>query len=149
VASEHEIYRRYLDAVGLHGQAAAAAAGLHPTEWHALSALDLSGRLTSGELAAACGLTTSATTRLVDRLERAGRVRRVADPADRRRVLIEGVPTDVADIVGPARELVGEVFARYTPEQLETLFDYFTRAAPAYRAATAEIRERRSVGGAG
>ena len=42
------------------------------------------GRL--GELTA---LTTGATTRMVDRLEQAGYVRRVPDPADRRRVIVE------------------------------------------------------------
>jgi DNA-binding MarR family transcriptional regulator len=139
----HVVFRKYLDAVGLYGQASAAAAGLHPTEWLALSALDLDGRMTSGDLAARCGLTTGAGTRLIDRLERAGHVQRLADPADRRRVLIERLPkssVDVEEIVGPARRLVGEVFARYTPEQLETLFDYFAHAAPAFRQATEEIR---------
>ncbi|MDQ0378967.1 MarR family winged helix-turn-helix transcriptional regulator [Amycolatopsis thermophila] len=139
----HVVFRRYLDAVGLHGLAGAEAAGLHATEWYAISLLDLEGSLTSGELSTRTGLTTGATTRLIDRLERAGYVRRTAHPADRRKVIVEPVPDALAGIeaiVGPARHHIAEVIARYTPEQQEVLFDYFARAAPAYRAASEEIR---------
>jgi DNA-binding MarR family transcriptional regulator len=46
------------------------------------------------------------TTRLIDRLERAGFVRRVADPADRRKVIVEPVPdagARIEEVVAPAR----------------------------------------------
>lgn len=137
------IFREYIDAVGLHGMAGAEAAGLQASEWYALSRITLAGGLTSGELAAGTGLTTGATTRLIDRLERAGYVRRAADPADRRKVVVEAVPdalSEVEAVVAPARRRIAEVLASYTPEQLDLIFDYFTRAAPAFRAATEEIR---------
>ncbi|BCJ70940.1 putative HTH-type transcriptional regulator YcgE [Catellatospora sp. IY07-71] len=140
-AGAHEAFRRHLDAVTAYTQAAADAAGMHPTDWAALSVLNLAGRLTSGELAERTGLTTGATTRLIDRLERAGHVRRNADPADRRRVLVEPVPAlDVGPIVDPARQRLAEVFRRYRPEELAVLFDYFGHAADALLAATHEIR---------
>lgn len=141
----HVIFRQYLDAVGLHGVAGAEAAGLQPTEWYAVSLIALVGRMTSGDLAARIGLTTGATTRLIDRLEKAGYVRRTSDPADRRRVIVEASAEtfpDIEDVVGPARRLIAEVLDRYTTEQREVLFDYFTHAAPAYRAAAEEIRSR-------
>lgn len=139
------IYRRYLDAVAMQGQATAEAAGLNPTDWYALSVLSMEGKLTSGELAERTGLTTGATTRLIDRLEKAGHVRRVADPKDRRRVIVEQVPDslDLDELVGPARRHLGEVMTSFTPAQLEVLFDYFERAAPAFRQAAEEIRGRR------
>ena len=88
-------------------------------------------------------MTTGATTGLIDRLERAGYVRRATDPADRRKVIVEPV-TDafagIEDVVGPARHRIAEVLARYNPEQLDLLFDYFTHAAPAFRQATEDIR---------
>jgi DNA-binding MarR family transcriptional regulator len=142
-----EIYRQYLDAVVMQVQASAEAAGLNTTDWHALSVLGLAGRLTAGELAERTGLTTGATTRLIDRLERAGHARRVTDPADRRRVNVEPMPgsLDLDRTVGPARRLVGEVFAGFSPQQLETLFEYFRRATPAFRKAADEIRTRRAV----
>ncbi|WIM99530.1 MarR family transcriptional regulator [Actinoplanes oblitus] len=139
----HLIFRRYLDAVGLNGLALAEAAGLNTTDWHALSVLEQAGPLTSGALAEQTGLTTGATTRLIDRLERAGHVRRVPDPADRRRVMVEHLANpelDVDAIVGPARRHLGALLAEYSPEQLELLFDFFEKAAPALRTATAEIR---------
>ncbi|GLW30366.1 MarR family winged helix-turn-helix transcriptional regulator [Actinoplanes regularis] len=142
-AGAHETFRRYLDAVTVHTQAAADAARMHPTDWAALSALNLAGRLTSGELAERTGLTSGATTRLIDRLERAGHVRRVPDPADRRRVVVEPQPKlDVAPIVTPGRQRVGEVFQRYRPEELAVLFDYFGRAADAFLAAAHDLRAR-------
>ncbi|MER5727228.1 MarR family transcriptional regulator [Streptomyces sp. NPDC002138] len=129
--------------MGLQGLASAEAAGLHTSEWYALSLITLEGSLSSGELAARTGLTTGATTRLIDRLERAGYARRAADPADRRRVIVEPVPDAldrIEDVVGPARRHVAELIGGYSPEQQAVLFDYFTRAAPAFRAATEEIR---------
>lgn len=47
------------------------------------------GPRTAGELAVAAGLRPAATTALVDRLSARGLVRRVADPDDRRKVLVE------------------------------------------------------------
>lgn len=140
---EHLVYLRYVTAIVLHGNAVAAALGLGGTDLYALSTLNLSGPLTSGELAAATGLTTGATTRLIDRLERAGHVRRVPEPADRRKVRIEltGRPTSLDETVDPARRLVAEILSGYTEEQRATLADYFTRAAGAYEQATAEIRK--------
>lgn len=138
-------YRRYVDAVGMHGQAAAEAAGLHPTDWYALSLLDLAGPLTSGELAARINLTTGATTRLIDRLERAGHLRRVADPADRRRVVVEPTPdpaVDLKPILAPARSRIAALIADYSDDEIRVLFDYFAKAAPAYEEAATEIRRQ-------
>jgi DNA-binding MarR family transcriptional regulator len=143
-ADRSAAFRQYLDAVGLQGLASAEAAGLHTSEWYALSLITLEGSLTSGELASRTGLTTGATTRLIDRLERAGYARRAADPTDRRRVIVEPVPDALGRIeeaVGPARRHIAEIMARYTPEQQALLFDYFRHAAPAFRAATEEIRK--------
>uniref|UniRef100_A0AAU3GLT8 MarR family transcriptional regulator n=1 Tax=Streptomyces sp. NBC_01401 TaxID=2903854 RepID=A0AAU3GLT8_9ACTN len=143
-ADEHLVFRQYLDAVGLHGMAGAEAVGLSASEWYALSQIASEGNLTSGELAARTGLTTGATTRLIDRLERAGFVRRAADPDDRRKVVVEPVAGSLDQIekaVGPARRQIAEVLSRYTPDQRTVLFDYFAHAAPAFRAATAEIRD--------
>lgn len=140
---EHAVFRQYLEAVGLQGLASAEAAGLHATEWYALSLIDFHGALSPGELAARTGLTTGATTRLIDRLEKAGFARRQADPDDRRRVIVEPVPDSlqrIEDVVGPARRHIAEVLAHYDDEQRALLFDYFARAAPAFRAASEEIR---------
>jgi DNA-binding MarR family transcriptional regulator len=136
------IFREYLTATVLHGQAVAAAMGLHPTDAYALNLLGVLGPITTGELAERTGLSTGAATRLVDRLEAMGAVRRVRDPQDRRRVIVETQPLNAelrarADqVIQPARAAQAAVLATYDDAQLATLFDYFSRSTEALRAAT-------------
>ncbi|MFE0254422.1 MarR family winged helix-turn-helix transcriptional regulator [Streptomyces sp. NPDC059010] len=141
-ADANEIYRRYLSAVMLHGHAGARACALGATDLYALNILQLSGAMSPGELAERTGLTTGPTTRLIDRLEQAGYVRRAPDPGDRRKVVVEpvGEPAELDRVLAPARQRVGEILAGYTPEQLDVLFDYFTRAARAYHEAADDLR---------
>ncbi|BDT93011.1 MULTISPECIES: MarR family winged helix-turn-helix transcriptional regulator [Nocardia] len=136
------VYRRYLSAVMLHGQAGARAVDLGATDLYALNILELAGPMTPGELGARSGLTTGPTTRLIDRLEDAGYVRRAPVPGDRRKVIVEliGKPADLDEVLAPARQRIGEIIRGYPPEQREVLFDYFTRAAAAYQAAAEELR---------
>ncbi|GAA4064876.1 MULTISPECIES: MarR family winged helix-turn-helix transcriptional regulator [Actinomadura] len=142
-ADASRAYRRYLSAVMLHGQASAKACDLGATDLYALNVLELSGPMTPGELGARTGLTTGPTTRLIDRLEAAGYVRRVPEPGDRRKVLVEpiGRPAGLDEVMAPARKRIGEILAGYSPEQLDVLFDYFTRAARAYQEAADRLRE--------
>jgi DNA-binding MarR family transcriptional regulator len=79
-----------LDAVG---QRFATIHGLGRTDVRALVAIMDAARrgeaLTAGTLGQAVELSSASVTALVDRLEKAGHVRRVRDPADRRRVALE------------------------------------------------------------
>ena len=135
------IYRRYLSAVLLHGHASAKACGLGATDLYALNVLELAGPMTPGELGARTALTTGPTTRLIDRLEAAGYVRRAPDPGDRRKVIVEpvGRPARLDQVMAPARQEIGELVAGYTDEQRDVLFDYFTRAAQAYQRAAGNL----------
>ncbi|THA76137.1 MarR family transcriptional regulator [Streptomyces sp. A0642] len=137
-----ETYRRYLSAVMLHSHASAKACGLGASDLYALNVLGLTGPMTPGELGARTGLTTGPTTRLIDRLEAAGYVRRAPSPDDRRKVIVEpiGKPAGLDEVMTPARRRIGELLAGYTPEQLAVLFDYFARASDAYQAAAEHLR---------
>lgn len=141
------VFRRYLSAMVLHSLASAEAAGLNATDYFAVNLLDLTGSLTSGELARWTGLTTGATTRMIDRLEKGGHVRRLLDPADRRKVIVEmaEAPPSVDQAVEGARRRLGAVIAGYGPKQQAVLFDYFGQAAEAYRESTEELLERRDA----
>jgi DNA-binding MarR family transcriptional regulator len=69
--------------------------GLGHTDWRILSSLRWAGppyRRSAGALAKIADLSSGAMTNRLDQLENAGLVRRVADPDDRRGVLVE--PTD-------------------------------------------------------
>lgn len=140
-AEATRVYRRYLSAVMLHGHAGAKACGLGATDLYALNILELDGPMTPGELGARTGLTTGPTTRLIDRLEQAGYVRRAADPLDRRKVIVEpiGKPAGLDEVMAPAREEIAEIIRGYTPDQQKALFDYFGRAADAYRRAAGQL----------
>jgi DNA-binding MarR family transcriptional regulator len=65
---------------------------------HAIAALLEFGPIRVGRLAELMGMTTGATTRLVDRLERGGYVSRVRDRQDRRRVVLHVVPERLAEL---------------------------------------------------
>jgi len=106
--------------------------GLNRTDLHAINIIENSGGLTAGELAKEAGLTTGAVTGVIDRLERAGDARRVADPADRRRVNVEVTPRwyeRAGGIWGPlAADWTSRVGARFTAEEIERLIDFFRTA---------------------
>jgi DNA-binding MarR family transcriptional regulator len=71
----------------------AAATGMNRTDMRCLDILSQRGSLTAGQLAKAMHLSSGAITTLVDRLERAGYAQRRRDTEDRRRVLVELVPS--------------------------------------------------------
>ncbi|WP_244189542.1 MarR family winged helix-turn-helix transcriptional regulator [Streptomyces incarnatus] len=79
--------------LGLHSARFAQSNGMHPTDVRALIALMDARRagaeLTAGRLGAVLGLNSAGTTALLDRLERAGHVRRVRGTVDRRKVVVE------------------------------------------------------------
>ena len=111
-----------LDAVG---QRFAAVHALGRTDVRALVAIMDAARggasLTAGGLGSAVELSSASVTALVDRLERAGHVRRVRDDEDRRRVVLE--MSDSAMAAGSAffgglqRDLVAAMDG-YTDEEL-------------------------------
>ncbi len=69
-------------------QAVAAESGLGVTETQAISCLTAFGDRGQHELAAALGLSSGASTALVDRLERQGIAERYPHPTDRRRTYV-------------------------------------------------------------
>jgi hypothetical protein len=70
-------------------------------------------------------------------------VRRTPDPDDRRKVIVEpvGKPSQLDEVLAPARRAVGEIIARYTGKQREVLFDYFSRATHAYQEAAGQLSD--------
>ena len=65
--------------------------GSAPTDLLCLHVLNRAGACTAGALSTQLGRTTGAVTHMIDRLEKAGYVRRKPDPRDRRRVLVEAL----------------------------------------------------------
>jgi len=107
--------------------------GINRTDLHCLNAIENAGGLTAGELGAAAGITSGAVTGVVDRLERAGFARRVADPGDRRRVKIEVTPEfyeRAEDIWGPlAADWERALGTRFTAAELARIVDFLELSA--------------------
>jgi len=101
--------------------------GINRTDGRCLDILEQRGRISAGELAHEARLTSGAITAVVDRLGRAGYARRVSDPADRRRVLVEPTRKALAvaqELMGPLGEPGFKKAAAYSDEQLELLVDF-------------------------
>ena len=106
--------------------------GLGATEEKTLALLSQHGPLTAGEIASHTGLTTPSVTGLLDRLESKGMVRRVRDPHDRRRVIVEpnqGRLAELEQIFSSLQESFRAFLELYSDEQLATIADFLTRAA--------------------
>ena len=99
--------------------------GVSETDLRCLNIIENSGGLGAGDLAAQSGLTAGAITGVIDRLEGAGFARRVADPADRRRVKVEVTAAfyrQTERIWGPlATDWQATLASRFTTVELERI----------------------------
>ncbi|ALS29298.1 MarR family transcriptional regulator [Paenibacillus sp. 32O-W] len=151
--SKEKLNRELLDAskrlstqTVLFHQNVAAYLGLNITDHKCLDLVLGKGRVTAGQLAELTKLTTGAITSVLNRLEEAGYIRRVKDPADRRVVLVEPVYENLRplhDVFGPLGEAMSELHARYRPEELRIILDYVDRACQVL-VRQAELLERKS-----
>jgi DNA-binding MarR family transcriptional regulator len=118
---------RYISAAVRYQIAVANQLQMPVSDVHAIAALLEFGDLGIRRLAELMGMTTGATTRLVDRLERAGYVIRQADARDRRRVVLHLVGHRVAEI-GRYYESMGvrwqEQVAGYSDDQMRFLAEF-------------------------
>ena len=83
--------------------------------------------LTAGQIAQLSGLSTGAVTGVIDRLEHRGFVRRVRDPHDRRKVLVEVSELDESKLVHffqDAIDMTERVLAQFSPEEWDVLERY-------------------------
>ena len=80
--------RQFAAGAVLFNQRVADRLGFHPTDLQCANLLSVMGPSTPGRLAEYTGLTTGGVTVMLDRLERAGYIKREPNPSDRRSVLV-------------------------------------------------------------
>lgn len=120
--------------------------GLHTTDHKCLDILMRVGPVSAGYLAELTGLTTGAITGVIDRLEKAGLVRREKDPTDRRRVLVAVDMDEAMRRIGPVFAslplMSAGVFSRYSEAELAVLRDFIKRSIEEMRQAITAMREQ-------
>jgi DNA-binding MarR family transcriptional regulator len=130
--------------------AVADAIGMNRTDMRCTDVLDREGPVSAGRLAEVTGLTSGAITTAIDRLERGGIARRLADPADRRRVLVELTPQareQGNSFYAGHAELGERLYRRYSAEQLLLLLEFVREGREFNERAAAELeRENRERG---
>ena len=105
-------------------------AGLNATDMECLRLLFLKGIATPTELARHTGLTSGATTAMLDRLEKADLIERRPNPDDRRGVLItpaKSAAEKAASWFESARKAQDELISGYSQSELEIIADVFER----------------------
>jgi DNA-binding MarR family transcriptional regulator len=139
VSSELDELRQAADRLD---EAVASLYGLNRTDLRCLGILYRRGRVTAGELAEESGLTPGAITTALDRMEKSGYANRVADPEDRRRVLVLSTVAarEVgARIYGEVEVTSRRVLEPCTVTELKAIRDYLRGVRSAYEGQTAHI----------
>ena len=100
--------------------------GLHVTDMVLLMYLREKGSATAGALAEAAGLTTGAMTAAINRLAKAGFVRRKHDVADKRKVIVSlvGVPPRFKTLATSANKDLSKLFSRYNESELKKILAF-------------------------
>lgn len=132
------------ETIMLH-QAVADVLGLHITDHKCLDLIYCFGGMPAGRLAELTGLTTGAVTGIIDRLEKAGYVRRTNDPKDRRRTIVE--PTrnkklekKIEVLFIPLRDRMHKLLSSYSDIELAFLLDATTKMIEQTREESKKLR---------
>lgn len=149
-----------IEALNAAGRATSAAAimfhtvvsakiGLTATEEKTLDILQRRGPITAGTLAEETKLAPATVTSLIDKLERKRFVQRVAHPMDKRSILIETRPEAMNKLMrlfDTFAQSIGDLYERYTDDELATILDFLNRAAARQRSATTALLETKRRG---
>ncbi|HTP00610.1 MAG TPA: MarR family transcriptional regulator [Anaerolineales bacterium] len=113
--------------------AIAARMGVGVTDMECLRMLVSKGAASPSELAANTGLTSGATTAMLDRLENAGLIERQPNPSDRRGtrvVLVKAAAGKMRQWFAPVRKAQDDLLATRSERELEIIIEFlegFTR----------------------
>jgi DNA-binding MarR family transcriptional regulator len=119
--------------------------GVNVTDMECLGLLFHKRIASPSELARHTGLSSGATTAMLDRLERSGLIERHPNPDDRRGALIVLPESGVGEVgkwFASVREAQNEIVSSYTEQELKVLDDFFERSITMWE------EERRKLQGA-
>jgi DNA-binding MarR family transcriptional regulator len=138
-----------IDAVMFH-QALADELGLYITDHKCLDIIHHFGAMPAGRLGEMTGLTTGAITGMIDRLEKAGYVRRTNDPKDRRKTIVEPIRNKKLErkiemIFTPLHERMHRFLSSYSDSELSFLLDAMSNLIEQTREETKKLRIRKDL----
>jgi DNA-binding MarR family transcriptional regulator len=123
--------------------------GLNRTDTRCLDIIERLDGVSAGRLASEAGLSTGAVTTVLDRLERAGYARRVQDPGDRRRVLVELTPAvrrELQQLYAPLADATMRQLEGYTTDEVSLVRDFMRDNRRLNEAHAERVRVRRRFG---
>ena len=121
-------------------------AGINATDMECLRLLFLNSVSTPSELSKHTGLTSGATTAMLDRLEKAGLIERKPNPDDRRGTLIVPAKSSAekaASWFESARKAQDELISSYSESELEIISDVFERFTKLWEQEREKVRRDR------
>jgi len=136
---------RYTSATSvMFSQVVADKVGIHSTDNECLDFLLLNGPSTAGQLSELTGLTTGAITTVIDRLEKAGYVKRERDKDDRRKVIVapntEKIYAELTPYIMPMGVAVDTLCQAFSADELAIILQFITQANAAALQVIAEVR---------
>src|SRR6266545_5267280 len=105
--------------------------GVNVTDMECLALIFFKGLSTPSELARYTGLSSGATTAMLDRLEKAKLIERRPNPNDRRSVhivIMKETAEKAASLYASVREAQDLLVSSYSEKELELLSDFFKRS---------------------
>ena len=129
----------------LFHQAVADELGLYITDHKCMDIIHRFGSMPAGRLGEMTGLTTGAITGMIDRLEKAGLVRRANDPKDRRKTIVEPIRNkklerQIEMIFTPLHERMHKFLSSYSDGELTFLLDAITKLIEQTREESKRLR---------
>ena len=118
---------------------------LNPTDHKCLDVIIRSEQpMTASQLAEETGLSTGAITGVIDRLEKAGYVRRKRDPNDRRLIfidpLLDTAMAKMSPIFDPIKQSSRNLYAKYTDHELKLILDFIRNCNKMTQEMTHELK---------
>jgi DNA-binding MarR family transcriptional regulator len=122
--------------------------GLNPTDHKCLDVIIRSKTpLTASQLAEETGLSTGAITGVVDRLEKAGYVKRKRDQNDRRLVfinpLLDKAMVKLSPIFDPIKQASRNLYSKYSDEELAIILDFIINCNKMTQEITTNMKRKR------
>ena len=122
--------------------------GLYISDHKCMDIIHRFGAMPAGRLGEMTGLTTGAITGMVDRLEKAGYLRRTNDPKDRRKTIVEPIRNKKLErkiemIFIPLHERLHKVLSSYSDSELTFLLDVMSELVKQTREESKKLRKQK------